>query len=214
MIFLIFIVGLLWLNKFYYQTSLIFVGLACVPFFAGFELKENKAEKIVLIAIMAATASISRIPFAAFPGIQPVTFLVMVTGFVFGAETGFMTGAVAAIVSNIFLGHGPWTPWQIFSWGLLGFVSGILRKTPFMKNGILRIFTGFIFGFIFGIIMDFWFVLNLAESLTFERLLLAFQAGFLFNFAHALSNVFFILIFFAPLVKILERIKKKYGLFD
>jgi energy-coupling factor transport system substrate-specific component len=201
------------MNNYYYQISLIFVALSCVPFFIRFELKKQKAEKIVLIAIMAAAASLSRLPFAGLPGVQPVTFLVMVTAFVFGAETGFMTGAVAAIVSNIFLGHGPWTPWQILSWGFVGLASGILRKTPLMKNGVMRIITGLAFGFIFGMIMDFWFVLNIG-GFTLDLLLFAFQMGFLFNLAHALSNAFFILIFFMPLVKILERIKNKYGLLD
>ena len=141
-----------------------------------------------------------------------MSFIIMVTAYVFGAETGFMTGAVAAIVSNLFLGHGPWTPWQIFSWGMVGFITGIIRKTPFMKNGVLRMITGFIFGFMFGMIMDFWTVLNIGENLSFQIWFGYFQAAFIFNLAHALSNVFFLLLFFVPFVKILERIKKKYGL--
>jgi len=212
-VFLIFTLSFLWMQKYYYQMSLFLILLSCIPFFARFEYKENKAEEIVLIAIMAAAASVSRIPFAALPGgVQPVSFIIMVTAYVFGAETGFMTGAVAAIVSNLFLGHGPWTPWQIFSWGMVGFITGIIRKTPFMKNGVLRMITGFIFGFMFGMIMDFWTVLNIGENLSFQIWFGYFQAAFIFNLAHALSNVFFLLLFFIPFVKILERIKKKYGL--
>ncbi|MCL2775518.1 MAG: ECF transporter S component [Oscillospiraceae bacterium] len=195
--------------------SVVLVILACVPFFARFEYKNNKAEEIVLIAIMAALTSVSRIPFAALPsGIQPVSFLVMVTAYVFGAETGFMTGAIAAIVSNIFLGQGAWTPWQMFAWGFVGFISGILRKTPLMKNRILRMFMGFLFGFIFGMIMDSWTVLSMGANFSFSAFIFYSQTSFIFNLMHAVSNVFFITVFFSPFVKILERIKKKYGLLE
>lgn len=204
----------LWDKKYYMQLSVILMILSCAPFFARFEIKDNKAEEIVLIAIMAAAASVSRIPFAALPSVQPVSFLIMVTAYVFGAETGFMTGAIAAIVSNIFLGQGAWTPWQMFSWGIIGFISGILRKTPFMKNRVLRIFLGFAFGFIFGIIMDSWAILSMGENFSFAALILYSQSAFVLNLMHALSNVFFLAVFFTPLVKILERIKKKYGLLN
>jgi len=213
MILLIFLLSFLWAQKYYYQTSLVLIILACLPFFARFEYKDNKAEEIVLVAIMAAVASVSRVPFAALPGgVQPVSFLVMVTASVFGPETGFMTGAAAALVSNIFLGQGPWTPWQIFSWGMIGLASGALRKTPFMRLWPLRIILGFAFGFLFGIIMDIWTVLNLGENLNFSTWFVYFQAAFIFNLAHAISNVVFLALFFAPLEKILGRIKKKYGL--
>jgi hypothetical protein len=61
-----------------------------------------------------------RIPFAALPGVQPTSFLVMVSGLVFGPQAGFMIGAMAALASNFFLGQGPWTPWQMLGWGLMG----------------------------------------------------------------------------------------------
>ena len=217
MIITAFALYLLWDGKYYMQLSVIIMILSCVPFFARFEAKDNKAEEIVLIAIMAATASVARIPFTAVPSVQPVTFLIMAAAYVFGAETGFMTGAVAAIVSNIFLGQGAWTPWQMFTWGLVGLISGSLRKTPFMKNQWLRMLTGFVFGFMFGIIMDSWTVLSMLSTegnFSFELLIFYSQTAFLFNLIHALSNVFFLAVFFKPLVKILERIKKKYGLLE
>ena len=194
------------------QASLILVLLACAPFFARFELKKNKAEEIVLIAVLAAAAAVSRLPFAGLPSVQPVSFLIMVTAYVFGAQTGFMVGAVAAIVSNIFFGQGPWTIWQMLAWGFVGLTAGALRKTPFMRNFILRIVTGFILGFLFGIIMDVWMILNMGDSLNLSLFIFYFQLSFAFNLAHALSNIFFTVIFFRRLAKILERIKNKYGL--
>jgi energy-coupling factor transport system substrate-specific component len=196
------------------QTSFIFAILACLPFFIRFKRKKNKAEEIVIIAVLAASAAVSRIPFAGLPNVQPVSFLVMAAAYTFGAETGFMTGAVAAIVSNIFFGQGPWTIWQMLAWGLVGLISGLLRKTPFMQNSVLRILTGFILGFIFGIIMDIWIVLSMGENLNISAFLLYFSGSFAFNLIHALSNIFFIIIFFKQFTKILERIKNKYGLLE
>jgi len=196
------------------QASLVLVILACAPFFARFELKKNKAEEIVLIAVLAAAAAVSRIPFAGLPNVQPVSFLVMVAAYVFGAQTGFMVGAVAAIVSNIFLGQGPWTVWQMLAWGSVGLIAGALRKTPFMRNFFLRVCTGFITGFLFGVIMDIWMILRMGGALSFSAFMFYFQLSFTFNLTHALSNIFFIIIFFARLAKILERIKNKYGLLE
>ena len=194
--------------------SLGFAALICISFFMRFERKKNKAEEIVLIAVLAAAAAVSRIPFAGLPSVQPVSFLIMVTAFVFGVHIGFMTGSVAAIVSNIFFGQGPWTVWQMIAWGFVGFATGVLRKTPLMRNGVLRILTGFILGFIFGIIMDIWMVLSMGGGFSFSMMMLYFRVGFIFNLAHALSNVFFIVIFFTHLTRILERVKKKYGLLE
>lgn len=200
------------MEQYYMQASLILVILACAPFFARFERRKNKAEEIVLIAVLAATAAVSRIPFAGLPSVQPVSFLIMVTAYIFGAHIGFMTGAVAAIVSNMFFGQGPWTIWQMLAWGLVGLVSGALRGTPFMRNRILRVFTGFILGFVFGIIMDFWMILRMGANLG--MFVFYFRLSFAFNLAHALSNIFFIIIFFKQLTRILERIKNKYGLLE
>lgn len=44
------------------------------------------------------------------------------------AETGFLTGAITAFVSNMFFGQGPWTPWQILAFVLVGFSAGSLRE--------------------------------------------------------------------------------------
>ncbi|MEX2104005.1 MAG: ECF transporter S component, partial [Bacilli bacterium] len=103
--------------------SFVMLMLAMFPFFLRFEMKKTDARIVVLISILAAIAAIGRIPFAALPSIQPTSFVIIVTGLAFGAETGFMVGATAALVSNFFLGQGPWTPWQMFAWGMMGFTA-------------------------------------------------------------------------------------------
>lgn len=76
-----------------------------------------RAREIVMIAVLATIAAVSRVPFAPLPSVQPTSFVVIVAALVLGPEAGFMIGSTAALVSNFFLGQGPWTPWQMFCWG-------------------------------------------------------------------------------------------------
>ncbi len=63
---------------------------------------------------MATFAAVMRIPFAGIMSFQPTTFIVMITGYVYGIQTGFFVGSIAALVSNMFLGQGPWTHGKCF----------------------------------------------------------------------------------------------------
>lgn len=61
-------------------------------------------------------------------------FVIMVSALVLGGQNGFVIGAITALVSNIFLGQGPWTPWQMYAWGMVSLSVGAMRHTLFMKN--------------------------------------------------------------------------------
>ena len=69
------------------------------------------------MATLGATAAAGRVLFAAIPGVQPVTVIAVVAGAALGARAGVAVGALAAFVSNFFLGQGAWTPWQMLAWG-------------------------------------------------------------------------------------------------
>jgi energy-coupling factor transport system substrate-specific component len=195
-------------------SSLIIVTISLLLFYLKFEKKDAKPEEIVLIAILAAIAAIARIPFAAIASVQATSFVIIVSAIVFGKEAGFMIGSIAAIVSNIFLGQGPWMPWQVFSWGMMGLTAGVLKDIIMNKKTLLLIF-GFLWGFIFGWIMNLWSVLFLGSGETGLYVYIsACVASFYFDLAHALSNVFFLLVFRKGWTKILLRAKKKYGLLN
>src|SRR5690625_2661751 len=99
--------------KAYLLLSFVLIAMTMLQFFARFEIRKITSREIVILAILAAIAAVSRVPFAPLPSVQPTSFVIIITGLVFGAESGFIVGAVAAIVSNIFLGQVPWTPWQM-----------------------------------------------------------------------------------------------------
>jgi energy-coupling factor transport system substrate-specific component len=188
--------------------------LTFVPFIIRFERRKVAGRELVILAVLAAIAAVSRVPFSSIPSVQPTTFVIIVTGIAFGAESGFVVGALAALVSNLFLGQGPWTPWQMYAWGMIGLFAGFLRNTWLIKRSIGRIIFGFFSGILFGWVMNLWYIVSLGDQVKFAEIIAYYGASIYFDLAHALSNVFFLIIFANSWIKILQRFKKKYGLLD
>jgi len=106
-----------------------------LAFFFSFESIAQSSKEIALISMLATMSAVLRIPFGAIPGFQPCTFLIICSGYVFGPVSGFMVGAMTPLISNFFLGQGPWTLYQMLAWGLIGCGAGYLgrfmrRSTP------------------------------------------------------------------------------------
>lgn len=214
-IFFIILLSFVLLNyQAYLLLSLMIIALIMIPFFARFEIRSIAGREVVILALLAAIAAVSRVPFAGLPSIQPTSFVIIIAGIVFGAESGFIVGAVAALVSNIFLGQGPWTPWQMYAWGMIGVTAGLLRNTWWMKKLWGKCIYGFLWGFLFGWFMNLWIVVSNLENLSWNFLIGIYASSLSHDLAHALSNVFFLLIFSTSWIKILSRFKRKYGLFD
>ena len=108
--------------------GLVFLLVSSVPFFLVFDRKKPQARELVPIAVMAAIAVVGRTVFeiVPLPNFKPCSAVIIITAVSFGPEAGFLTGALTALVSNFIFGQGPWTPWQMFTWGLVGFLAGLL----------------------------------------------------------------------------------------
>ena len=115
-----------WDERKYYLTSLLLVGLMFVPFVLRFEGRRPQARELVLLATMTALAVAGRAAFYWLPQCKPVCAIVILTAVAFTPEAGFVTGAAAGLISNFFFGQGPWTPWQMLGFGLVGFLGGVL----------------------------------------------------------------------------------------
>lgn len=199
-------------DRHYILLSLVLLLAALLPVFVRLERRPLESRELVLLAVLSAVAAVSRIPFAALPSVQPVSAIVILSAYVFGAEAGFIIGAVAALVSNIYFGQGPWTPWQMFAWGLIGLSAGWLRNVWWMKKRSGLLIFGFLWGFLFGWIMDVWYIISLPDAFSWGLVAAAYASSFYFDLAHALSNVFFLAILAGGWTKVLERFRKKYGL--
>jgi len=189
--------------------SAIIIGLAMLTFFLRFERSGTTSREVAFIATMASLAAISRVPFAAIMSLQPTTFMVMITGYVFGPQAGFMVGAVAALVSNFFLGQGPWTPWQMFCWGMCGFAAGLLAGDESNFKFISFTVLGGVCGYLFGWIMNIWHWVGFIYPLTLDTFIAAYVASIPFDTIHAVGNIVFSIIFGKSFYNILVRFRKK-----
>ena len=203
-------------NRKYYFISLLIILETMIPFFMVFESRKPKARELVIISVMCAIAVAGRSAFLALPQFKPVVALVIISGVCFGGESGFLVGSVTGFVSNFFFGQGPWTPWQMFAMGIIGFIAGIL-----FTKGILRKTRAFlcVFGFlvtlfIYGGIMNPASIIMAPTKVTWELILSSYAVGLPMDLIHAFSTAFFLWFISEPMIDKLERIKIKYGLVE
>lgn len=206
------IVGALVFGKQSYPAVIAVVALlACVPFFLTFE-REKNTRKIVLLAVMVALSVAGRFIFAPVQFFKPVAAIVILAGMYFGSQFGFLTGALSAVVSDFYFGQGPWTPFQMFSWGLIGLLAGVLGN-PLIKSKIVLIIYGAFSGVLFSLIMDVWTVLSLdGGDFNAERYLAAIATALPVIGIYVVSNIIFLLILSPLFGKKIERLKTKYGI--
>lgn len=189
--------------------SILILSIGLLFLYRWAQLLAVSTKELTLIATLIAVAALGRVPFAVIPGVQPTTFIIMMAACVFGPQAGFMVGAGAALLSNFFLGQGPWTPWQMLAWGLLGISTAYFYRLRVAKRiGVLAAF-GFIWGFIFGGIMNIHFWLVFVYPLSLATYLATCVTSFYFDLFHAAGNCILIMVLSRPVIKILEDYKRK-----
>ena len=209
--------ALLCLGYFEVEQSALLTVLACVlclmVLFASFETGKPDLKQIMPTVVLAALATAGRILFAAIADVKPVSAITIIAGVVFGKRCGFMVGALAALVSNFFFGQGPWTPWQMYGWGLMGYLAGVLAEKGLFEHKPALYVYGFLACIVeYGFLLNLWTLVGFVRPLTWEAVVLTFSAGFMFDLLHAVATVLFLLLFYAPWSRKLLRIKTKYGL--
>lgn len=198
--------------------SLCLIGVSLIPFFMVFEDRKPQAREILLISVMASIAVVGRMAFFMLPQFKPVTAVVIITGIGLGAEAGFLTGAMAAFVSNFFFGQGPWTPWQILAYGIIGFLAGLIfrgKRRRFRRNKfLLCLYGGAATLLIYGFLLDTSTVTMYSSEFTWDAFRAVYISGFPFNVIHAVSTIVFLFFLADPINRKLDRIKKKYGIME
>ena len=175
------------------------VCISCIPYYFKYEKKKPQTRESVVLAVMIALTVASRMLFAFSPGFKPVSAMVIICGMAFGRESGFLCGSLSAVVSNFFFGQGPWTPFQMLAWGMIGWIAGILNQRKWLENSnILLTIFGILSGISYSFVMDIWTLLGTSVPVTIE---------------YCVSNVIFLWILTPVFVKKLNRVKYKYGFF-
>ena len=194
--------------------TLITVILSIIPFFIHFEKQKPRPRDIMPIVVLSAIAVAGRIIFAPFPSFKPVSAIVIISGVCFGKQNGFMTGAITALASNMFFGQGPWTPWQMYAWGLIGYIAGALNNCHLLDKTYKVCIYGFISALFYGFILDSWYLIGYISPITLKTILTAYFAGLPFSLSHAVATVLFLIPIFTLWRKKIDRIKIKYGIYD
>ncbi|MEE0289561.1 MAG: ECF transporter S component [Lachnospiraceae bacterium] len=199
----------------YLFISMMTAVLSCIPFWTSLSRGKYSAKKVVLIAVLVAIATAGRSVFFMFPGIKPMAAVVIVTGISLGAEAGFLTGSLTMLLSNMLFGQGPWTPWQMFSMGLIGLLAGLLAtagKERMEKRSSLCLFGLISPLVIYGGIMNFASLLMMSYTINKESIIAIYLSGIPMDLLHAVSTVVFLAVGGKPMLEKIERVKKKHGI--
>lgn len=184
---------------------------ALTPFFLAFERQKPRPRDFMPVVVLTALSVTGRLLFAALPNFKPVSAIVILAGVCFGRQSGFLTGALSALVSNLFFGQGPWTPWQMYAWGLMGYVAGALASTKLFRRPWVVLLYGFLASFGYGFLMNSWMLFSFVHPVTWQAALATYGAALAFDATHAVSTVAFLSVTLLPWQKELRRIRQKYG---
>ena len=151
------IVGIKFLPREWYMLlSLSVLAMTIAPFFMVFESRKPKAREIVLLAMMSALVVASHLFFHIVFPIQIGTALIIISGISLGPEAGFFIGALSRLVCNFYMGQGPWTPWQMVCWGILGVLAGFAfncGNTETLKSRNFKMIAGPVLTILFSLLL-------------------------------------------------------------
>ncbi len=190
--------------------SFVVLGAVLLGGFAWYERSRPPSQVVALVAALAALAIAGRLAFAAIPNVVATTDIVIFSGYAVGPAPGFAVGALAGLVSNFWLGQGPWTPWQMAGWGLCGVLGALLawRGARFGRVG-LAIACGFA-GVAFGGLMNFSLMASYGGELTLDRFAALEVRAIPFDAAHAIGNITLALIAGPAMIRMLVRFKERF----
>ena len=193
--------------EYYALVSFLMVVLALLLFLSGFERRELGTRRMILVSVMTALSVIGRL----LPLVKPNTALTVLSALYLGKEAGFLVGAMSAVLSNFIMGQGPWTPFQMLAWGLIGLFAGICAE-PLKRHRALLYGYGILSGAAYSMLLDVWTTVWTYKEFTAEGYKAAMATGLPYAVLYAVSNLLFLMIFTKPIGEKLARIKKKYGL--
>ena len=204
----------------YYLGSVVVIACALVPFVASFEASRPQAREVALVAVLCALAVAARAAFFWLPHFKPMAALVMIAGMGLGPRSGFLVGAVSALVSNFLFGQGYWTPWQMLAFGLAGLAFGGLSRSGVAARcvsaragrlGLAGAGAAFVM-VVLGPLLDTSSVLLFLSRITPEGALAIYLAGVPVNAMHALATAVTLFVAAGPILSRIARVRRKFGL--
>lgn len=197
---------------------LLVVALVLLLFFAGYEAGRPALRQIMPTLVLAAIAAAGRILFASVPDLKPVSAIAIIAGATLGRRNGFMVGALAALTSNFFFGQGMWTPWQMYAWGLVGYLGGVLADAGAFahRDGSVHLFALLVFGsasgLFFGAIINAYDIIGFVQPLTAAGAVARLASALPFDVLHGVATSAFLAVLYVPWTRRIARVVRKYGL--
>jgi energy-coupling factor transport system substrate-specific component len=165
---------------------------------------------VALVAALSALAVAGRLVLAPIPNVVATTDIALITGYALGGAPGFAVGALAAPISNIWLGQGPWTPWEMAGWGLVGIGGAWVAAITGRRLGRLGLATVCgLAGFAYGALLDYSLMATYGGEQSLDRYLALSARGVPFNVAHAVGNFVIALAAGPALVRMISRYRTR-----
>ncbi|WP_296877993.1 ECF transporter S component [Thomasclavelia sp.] len=202
---------LLWQDQRYNLIIILVLIASMLAFYFQYEYSSVKTREVVIVSIMIALAVVGRTLFILLPSVKPVSALIIILAVVFGSQDGFLAGSLSALLSDFVFGMGPWTPFQMIAWGLIGYLAGMFSKQLYQNQWLLYLY-GLISGILFSLIMDLWSVLTIEQTFNLTRYLVTFLSSLPVTIIYMISNVVFLILLKTTMFRILQRVKVKYGI--
>jgi energy-coupling factor transport system substrate-specific component len=191
-------------------ASFLILGAVLLAGFAWYERTRPSSQVLALVAALAALAIAGRIAFAAFPNVKPTTDIVVFAGYALGPAPGFAVGTLTALVSNLWFGQGPWTPWQMAGWGMCGLLGAALGLGRWQPNRfVLAAVCGFA-GIAYGALLNFSLMATYGGELSWQRFLALESRAVPFDLAHAFGNVVLALVAGPAMIRMLVRFRERF----
>ncbi|MBR1383218.1 MAG: ATP-binding cassette domain-containing protein [Ruminococcus sp.] len=200
----------------YLFVSLLVMLEASLPFYLLFEGRKPEARELAAVAVLTAIAVAGRLAFYMLPQFKPVLAIVVISGAAFGGQTGFIVGSLSMLISNFMFGQGPWTPWQMFSMGIVGLLSGLIFERGVLprSRAVIAVFGFFSAVVVYGGIVNPSTLFIMHNEVNKASLTAAYAAGLPLDIIHGAATLGFLYALAPSVLKKLERLKTKYGFFE
>jgi prenyltransferase/squalene oxidase-like repeat protein len=187
------------------------LALVLLGGFAWYERSRPPSQIVALVAALAAISVAGRVAFSPIPNVVPTTDITLIAGFALGPAAGFAVGALSGLVSNFWLGQGPWTPWQMAGWGLTGVLGAGLAVATGRRLGRVGLAAlCALAGFAYGALLDFSLMVTYGGEQSLDRFLALSARGLPFNIAHAAGNAALALVAGPAMIRMLLRYRARF----
>lgn len=205
----------LYFREYYMLMSVLIIVLSFIPVYIQFDHRRYRLRDVVLASVLIALAVIGRVAFFMLPNVKPMCAIVILSGICMGGDFGFIVGSLGAFISNIFFTQGVWTPFQMVSFGIIGFLSGLIFEKKEKIGRIALAVFGFICGcFIYGLLVEGSTLIFLDVGSSFEAILAVYISAIPSDLIHGLSTALILFFFGERFIRSLRRIISKYALYD